>query len=521
MSTSSHLISRVIGFIIILGVVAGSFYIFFKKQREDVHITYSTSDAKNMKGEITIALDSWIGYFPFKSPVFGKLMRDEGYRVKIIDDKANYETRMSMLKKGRVDFAVCTIDSYLLNGEDARFPGTIIAVIDESKGGDAIVAWKNSISNIDQLKTASDIKIAFTPASPSEHLLKSIAAHFDIPMLNDREGDWRVEVEGAEEAYEKLINNEVDMAALWEPHVTEAVSMKGIVKLIGSEDIDKLIVDILLVNRKYAENNPELVTLVLKNFFKTQNIYRSMPNQLTGDILKTVNVSKKQVRYMLKGVRWIQFGQNVRWFGMNYKALHRQPEIIESINSTVNILIDSNDFDSNPLPDKDPYTIVNSDFIKRLTRSSSLGSIGDTGVPADSLTKKFSKLSDRDWLRLKIIGSLKLRPISFRSGTARLDDNGNRQIKIVVDSIRHYPNFRILVKGHTGLRGDPAANKKLSRERAGAVKNKLVKSYGVDPNRIKVIGMASAEPLERKDNESERAFNTRLKRVELMFMSSR
>ena len=148
----SHNIKRIMGIIILLSVASGAFYTFFSKKQEDIEITYSTSDARNLKGEFTIALDSWIGYFPFRSPVFGKLMRDEGYRVKIIDDKADYGKRMKMLRRGEIDFAVCTVDAYILNGESVKYPGTIVTIIDESKGGDAIVSWKDKVANIEQLK---------------------------------------------------------------------------------------------------------------------------------------------------------------------------------------------------------------------------------------------------------------------------------------------------------------------------------------------------------------------------------
>ena len=277
-------LKRIIGLLILLGVVWAGINSFFEKTDKDKHITYSTSDAKDLKGEFSIALDSWIGYFPFRSPVFGKLMRDAGYRIKIVDDKADYKERMKMLKKGSIDFAVSTVDSYLNNGSSAKFPGIIIAVIDESKGGDAIVALKNKVKNIDMLKVKRNFKIAFTPSSPSEYLLKAISVHFGVPRLKRKDDTWRVEVNGAEEAYQKIMNGEVDMASLWEPYVSKAISKPGIIKIIGSEDIEKLIVDILLVNRKYAIKNPELVKLFVKNYFETLRIYKKSKNLFFKDI---------------------------------------------------------------------------------------------------------------------------------------------------------------------------------------------------------------------------------------------
>lgn len=516
---SSDIVKRFAGFLILAAVTGGAFVTFFQKKEEDRSITYSTSDAGDLKGQFSIALDSWIGYFPFRSPVFARLMREEGYRIKIIDDRADYHGRMKMLKKGEIDFSVCTIDSYLLNGKSVNYPGTIVAVIDESKGGDAIVAWKGKFSNIEQLKKGRNFRMAYTPSSPSEHLIKSIAVHFGVPVLGEREGKWRVEVDGAEEAYQKLIKKETDLAAVWEPHVTEALSHKGIVKIIGSEDVEKLIVDILLVNRKFAKNKPDMAKLFIKNYFKTLNIYAVSRDRLLKDITAKIDLNKKQAGYMLKGVKWLFYPDNLRWFGLTSRSTHRQPEIIESINSTVSILINSRDFSDNPLTDKDPYTILNSFFLKELYRSGIFSVSAFTGRDDDTLSRKFLKLSRKQWKKLTTIGALKLRPISFRSGTSVLDYNGKEQVKHIVENIRHYPNFRILIKGHTGLRGDPAANVALSLKRARAVKNELQYSYNIDGNRIRVAGMGSREPLLKNSSESDRGYNTRLKRVEILFLS--
>ncbi len=513
-------IKRYLGLFILLAVIGAGINVFFLKKEETRKITYSTSDAKNLKGDISIALDSWIGYFPFRSPVFGKLMRDSGYRIKIIDDNADYGGRMKSLKAGEIDFAVCTVDSYITNGKSVSYPGAIVAVIDESKGGDAIVSWMRTVSNIDELKKKTDVTIAFTPSSPSEHLLKTIGVHFDVPMLKQKDGPWRIEVDGAEAAYKKFINREVDLAVVWEPHVSEALAKPGTIKIMGSEDIDKLIVDILLANRKFAQEKPDLVLLFLKNYFETLNVYLASPSKMARDIKTQVKVNQKQISYMLKGVKWIAYPENIRWFGLVSQSTLNQPEIIESIQTTVGILRDMNDISANPLPDGDPYTLINSSFLRKMYTARS-GGTSLSRYEGNTLTRKFKKLSNSEWKRLKVVGALKLRPVSFRSGTDTLDENGRNQIRNIVANIRHYPNFRIMVKGHTGLRGDRRANEKLSRDRASAVKKDLVYSYNIDENRIRLVGAGSNEPLPKNPDESDREYNSRLKRVELLFISEK
>ena len=67
---------------------------------------------------------------------------------------------MDLPRDEELEFAVATVDSYILNGSPLNYPGTIVAVIDESKGGDAIVAWKDRLSSLDALKANTDYKIA-------------------------------------------------------------------------------------------------------------------------------------------------------------------------------------------------------------------------------------------------------------------------------------------------------------------------------------------------------------------------
>jgi len=201
--------------VVVLGAIAiGAAKYFWPMWQE--RMQRDTSDAKDTKGRIVIGVDNWIGYFPLCSGEMKKRMRAAGYVVVCEDDKADYALRMQKLREDKLQFAVATVDAYLLNGAPKGFPGTIVAVIDESKGGDAIVAWKDKVANLDALKKMQGVKVAFTPNSPSEHLLRTMAVHFDVPALRGK-GAWRVEADGSPEALKKLLARQVDVAVVWEP----------------------------------------------------------------------------------------------------------------------------------------------------------------------------------------------------------------------------------------------------------------------------------------------------------------
>lgn len=473
-----------------------------------------TSDARDTKGRIAIGTDNWIGYFPLCSGEMKKRMRSAGYVLVCEDDKADYAARMQRLRDATLQFAVATVDAYLLNGAPKGFPGTVVAVIDESKGGDAIVAWKDRVANLDALKRMPGMKVAFTPNSPSEHLLRTMAVHFDVPGLRGK-GAWRVEADGSSDALKKLLARQVDLAAVWEPDVTRALANPGIVKLLGTEDTRRLIVDILLVGRNYSAQHPDAVTALLTAYFQVSKEYRDNPQRLERDVATETKLPAESVKRLLEGVAWASLTDNAQtWLG----TASGTDALVDAIQSTARTLVDAGEFREHPLPDQDPYRIISRQFVSKLYVSAVTGKdAASPGTP--SLERKFPALSDAGWAALKEVGTLKALPVSFQSGTAELSHEGKLELDRAMETLSHYPNFRVVIKGHTGMRGDPVENQLLSEERAESVARYLGVTHNLDLNRLRVVGLGSSQPLPRLQGESDRAHAYRLPRVELSLVA--
>ncbi|MBU0717588.1 MAG: OmpA family protein [Planctomycetes bacterium] len=487
------------------------------KDRQQV----STSDAKKTKGVIRIALDNWIGYFPLRSPEMKRAMRIRGWRIAVVDDKADYPKRMQQLEEGKFEFAVVTVDSFLLNAAKFNFPGVVIMVIDESKGGDAILARADKVNNLSDIKGKMDIRVAFTPNSPSHHLLKAVAAHFNVPELLPS-GHLRIETNGSEEALKKLLSGKTDVAVLWEPDVSRALANPRIKKLIGTDDTKRLIVDILVVNRSWARNNPNLVKLFLSTYFTVLKKYRENPDLLKKHVKADTGMGDAQVDSMLKGVRWVNLTENcLSWFGISAPGENSDEGLVNTVTSTVDILVSAGDFSKSPLPDNDPYRIINSSYLEQLFRQGLMGFGQKTSggfKSADSLAAKFPRLSASQWKKLQVVGSLKVDPVIFQSGSAILDILAKEIIDKAVEALKHYPHFRLVIKGHTSTEGDRRANVKLSQERSDAVARYLNITYGIDPNRLRSTGLGGRKPLKQLPGETYRSWLYRLPRVELVLV---
>ena len=476
------------------------------------------SDASGVKKTLRIGVDNWVGYIPLCSKELRTRMHNDGYRLQCDDDKADYAARTKKLRQGELEFAVTTVDSLLLNGGKENFPGTIIMVIDESSGGDAIVARKDKLASLEDLKTKTGYKIAFTAGSPSEHLLKSVAVHFDVPPLRNRQGGWRVSVNSSADALKQLGEGKVDAAVLWEPDVSRALAMPGMHRILGTENTRRVIVDVLTVNREFSRAQPEAVKLLMSHYFRVLRHFRDNPEALTAEVKDATRMNEQQVSAMLKGVRWVSLTDNAReWFGVGGSAGKSGLGLIETLEATAQILVDSGDFRENPMPERDPYRMQHRVFIEELY-TSGLGA--EAAAPDKSgAPRVFGALDEKQWDSLAEVGTLKIRPITVQSGAAELSAEGKQELDSAAQNLAHYPNFRVVVRGHTGTRGDPGSNRELSLERADAVKRYLTVTHAIDETRLRTVGYGGERPLPRTANENDRAHEYRLPRVELYLVS--
>jgi outer membrane protein OmpA-like peptidoglycan-associated protein len=448
-------------------------------------------------------------------------MRRSGYILICEDDQADYGDRMDRLKSGEIDFAVATVDSFILNGADRNYPGAIVMVIDESKGGDAILARKEKVAGLDVLKGLTDVRVAFTPDSPSHHLAKAAADHFNVPELLPG-GKLRIETSGSKKAMEKLLAGQTDVAICWEPDVSRALADKNVIKLLGTEDTERLIVDILVAGRRTLQKKPEVVQLLINTYFRVLKKYRDNPTLLNEQVKEETGLSKAAVTAMLKGVRWANFSDNCeKWFGISAPGQFADEGLVDTIAASSRILQNAGDFDATPIPDDDPYRLTNSRFLEDLYANGMTGTFRSTTGAAgsvNSLETAFLPLSDTQWQTLKEVGTLKVDPIVFQQGTVDLDIIAKKVIDHAVDRLKHYPNFRVVIKGHTNVRGDEQENERLSKDRADAVARYLQVVYNVDPNRLRVIGHGGNKPLPQRAGESRRTWMYRLPRVELVLV---
>jgi outer membrane protein OmpA-like peptidoglycan-associated protein len=83
-------------------------------------------------------------------------------------------------------------------------------------------------------------------------------------------------------------------------------------------------------------------------------------------------------------------------------------------------------------------------------------------------------------------------------------------LKEISDVMHKNPDWKLSVSGHTDSIGDDNFNLGLSQRRAAAVKDALVKRYGIAPDRLDTSGFGASRPIADNKTLEGRARNRRV-----------
>lgn len=457
--------------------------------------------------EIKIAHDSFPGYAILRSDAMKNLLDRQAIKLTFVDDKADYVRRARDLKNGKVQMAVFTIDAYLKAGSViGNYPGSIVLVIDESKGADAIVAHKRGVPTIPNLSNPK-ARIVLTPDSPSETLARIMINTMSLPSLPN---NWASDANGAEDVYKKLKSadsGEPTAYVLWEPYVTKALAIDGVHLLLDSSKLKGYIVDVLVVQREFLDSKRELVTHVVQAYLRANYDYTNQTEGLLalietdakkyGDALNRNEASK-----LVQGIEWRNTVENYAHFGLITGTEAKDTEKLETmVGKIMQVLVKTRSLATDPLSGK--YEELFFDGILRalhhdkfhpgVLNAGGTNGLDDIFVDAAPVVEEkvreevaLNPLSEDNWNNLAPVAAMKIEPIAFARGTARISQGSQRALAEIASKLKSFPQYYLRVVGHTRKEGDPAANKRLATQRAEAAE-KALKNHGIAEHRIRAI----------------------------------
>ncbi|MDP3771552.1 MAG: OmpA family protein [bacterium] len=493
---SRYVIAGVFWLLVVGGLAVA--YKYWWAPRKEAELEDSTSSKAACKTTVRVRLDGFSGYAVYRSPAMKELLRDQGICLKLEDDKADYNARMQALRDDEADLAVFTVDSQLKAG--MRFgdktPATVVMVTDQTKGADGVVAYASGLSKLEDLNHP-DARFVFTPNSPSEFLARIIVGQLSLPRLPEK---WYREADGAEDVLKKLKAADPKQRyayVLWEPQLSQALKIKGVKQLFGSNQCNNCVVDVLVASRKFLADKPDVVRAVVENYFRALHSYTSSPNgiaDLLSEDAKALGapLAADELKRLVNGIEFKGVMDNYVHFGLAPPMQGVQPldDIFEYVGS---ILVRTSAIPSN-LYKGQANRLYYDAIIKKLHEEgfhpgkkqelvSGFGP-GAGDLAAAHTAEELPVLPDAEWAKLSPVGTMRVPPIGFRRGTAEISELSSADLDALAQQVGSLSTYYIRVIGEARQEGDAAANAQLASERAASVVAYLA-SKGIGASRLK------------------------------------
>jgi OOP family OmpA-OmpF porin len=112
-------------------------------------------------------------------------------------------------------------------------------------------------------------------------------------------------------------------------------------------------------------------------------------------------------------------------------------------------------------------------------------------------------------------GSVAMNNILFDTGRATLTAGSASALALIGDVLKADPALRLEIQGHTDNVGAKPANLTLSQQRAAAVRDYLIKTFAIAPDRLTSSGFGDSKPVADNATEPGRAQNRRVELVKI------
>jgi outer membrane protein OmpA-like peptidoglycan-associated protein len=112
-------------------------------------------------------------------------------------------------------------------------------------------------------------------------------------------------------------------------------------------------------------------------------------------------------------------------------------------------------------------------------------------------------------------GSVTVRGIRFDAGAATIRPESAPLFAAIADVLKDDGSLKLEIQGHTDNVGSKTANLRLSQARAAAVRDRLIRTFGVAADRLTAVGFGDGQPVASNATEEGRAQNRRVELVKI------
>jgi NitT/TauT family transport system substrate-binding protein len=253
-----------------------------------------------------IGFNTWVGYGPLYVAQEAGIFKKHNLNVELIRLEGTGERRAALLAK-RIDALGSTMDDFVL-GLSEGVNGKMVAVLDESKGADGIIAKKG----IKSLRDLKDKRIAVQPGFVNHFFL--------LYMLNQvgiAPNQFQMVPMEPDKAAAALFAKEVDVAVTWEPHLSLIKGNKDYEMITTTADAraQHIIFDNLVVRDDVLNDRKKDVVELIKAWYEALDYIKANPDPSYKVLAKEFGLPEKEVAETMEGVYFPTIQENIKFMG--------------------------------------------------------------------------------------------------------------------------------------------------------------------------------------------------------------
>ena len=221
---------------------------------------------------IRMLAPTWLGFAPVHVANDLDCFAKEGLEVdyKFEDDRSNV---MAAYARGDIEVDMRTVGEHQGRPRDAETPGVIIGVIDESVGGDGVIA-DGSIASVADLKGKA---VAAEPNIPARLLLQ-----MELKKAGLSFSDLQLKDIATADTAAVFADDSIAAVATYEPFMSQAVknsTKQGAKVLLSSKDFPGIIIDVITARKDDLAANPKKYQSFLKCIYSAIDFSKAEPQK--------------------------------------------------------------------------------------------------------------------------------------------------------------------------------------------------------------------------------------------------
>lgn len=273
---------------------------------------------------LTVGMNPWVGYDPLV------LARDRGLadprRLRVVELPSGSET-LRHLRNGLLDAATLTLDE-VLRLADSGVEVRIVAMLDASNGGDAVVAAP-------RISSPAQLKGEFIAVEDSA--VGSLLLHRMLKKAGLSRADVKVVNLEVTEHLGALQNARVGAAVTYEP-LAGAMAQAGYRRIFDSSEIPGEILDVLVVRKDVLEQRPADVDALLGAWYAGLHVFQLDTPGAAESLAQGTDLSPSDYLAVLGGLLFYSREASERELSGSPPALAAQAHDVVSTLTEVGLL---------------------------------------------------------------------------------------------------------------------------------------------------------------------------------------